>query len=100
MREWILAMLGISALLLIRDMAKIISSGRKTTQVETIYDNHPQKMKMEKYAESFERLAESFYRMTNSSNLNQIAVAEQLDEMSHILKKMAEEFYHITMLIS
>lgn len=98
MREWILAMLGISALLLIRDMAKIISSGRKTTQVETIYDNHPQKMKMEKYAESFERLAESFYRMTNSSNLNQIAVAEQLDEMSHILKKMAEEFYHITML--
>ena len=98
MREWILAMLGISALLLIRDMAKIISSGRKTTQVETIYDNHPQKLKMEKYAESFEQLAESFYRMTNSSNLNQIAVAEQLDEMGHILKKMSEEFYHITAL--
>ncbi|MCI5701040.1 MAG: SpoIIE family protein phosphatase [Lachnospiraceae bacterium] len=98
MREWILAMLGISALLLIRDMAKIISSGRKTTHVETIYDNHPQKMKMEKYAESFEKLAESFYRMTNSSGLNQIAVAEQLDEVGHILKKMAEEFYNITSL--
>lgn len=98
MREWILAMLGISALLLVRDMAKIISSGRKTTQVETIYDNHPQKMKMEKYAESFERLAESFYRMTNSSNLNQTAVAEQFGEISHILKKMAEEFYDITVL--
>lgn len=98
MREWILAMLGISALLLIRDMAKIISSGRKTVQVETIYDNHPQKKKIEKYAESFGKLADSFYRMANTSNLNQIAVAEQLEEVSHIMKGMAEEFYDITML--
>lgn len=96
MREWILAMLGISALLLIRDMAKIISSGRKTVQVETIYDNHPQKKKIEKYAESFEKLAESFYRMANSSNLNQIAVAEQLYEVSQIMKGMALEFYDVT----
>ena len=50
MREWILAMLGISALLLIRNMAKIISQGRKNVLVETIYENHPQKLKMEKYA--------------------------------------------------
>lgn len=98
MREWILAMLGISALLIIRDMAKIISSGRKTVQVETMYENHPQKKKIEGYAESFEKLSESFYRMGNASNLNQIAVAEQLEEISHILKGMAKELFDINVM--
>lgn len=96
MREWILAMLGISALLLIRDMAKIISQGRKNVLVETIYENHPQKIKMEKYAESFEKLSDSFYRMSGTSNMNQIAIAEQMEEISDMLKTMADEFYDIS----
>lgn len=95
MREWIIAMLGISALLLIRNMAKIVSQGRKNVLVETIYENHPQKIKMEKYAESFEKLSDSFYRMSGTSNMNQIAIAEQMEEISHMLKSMADEFYDI-----
>ena len=96
MREWILAMLGISAVLLIRNMAKIISQGRKNVLVETIYENHPQKLKMEKYAEAFERLSDSFYRMSGTTNMNQIAIAEQMEEISHMLKGMADEFYDIS----
>lgn len=96
MREWILAMLGISALLLIRDMAKIISQGRKNILVETIYENHPQKIKMEKYAEAFEKLSDSFYRMSGTSNMNQIAIAQQMEEISGMLKTMADEFYDIS----
>lgn len=96
MREWILAMLVISAFLLIRDMAKIFSSGRQTVQVETIYDNHPQKKKMKQYAESFEKLSDSFYKMSEASDLHQIAMAEQMEELSHIMRNMAEEFYSIT----
>lgn len=96
MREWILAMLVISAFLLIRDMAKIFSSGRQTVQVETIYDNHPQKKKMRQYAESFEKLSDSFYKMSEASDLHQIAMAEQMEELSHIMRNMAEEFYSIT----
>lgn len=89
-------MLGISALLLIRDMAKIISQSRKNVLIETIYENHPQKLKMEKYAESFEKLSDSFYRMSGTSNMNQIAVAEQMEEISHMLRSMADEFYDIS----
>lgn len=96
MGEWILAMLVISILLLVRDMAKNFSQGRKNILVETIYENHPQKIKMEKYAESFEKLSDSFYRMSGTSNMNQIAIAEQMEEISHMLKGMAEEFYDIT----
>lgn len=96
MGEWILAMLVISILLLVRDMAKKFSQGRKNILVETIYENHPQKIKMEKYAESFEKLSDSFYRMSGTSNMNQIAIAEQMEEISHMLKGMAEEFYDIT----
>ena len=96
MRELILAMLVISAFLLIRDMAKIFSSGRKALQVETIYDNHPQKKKMQQYAESFEKLSDCFYRLSESSDLHQIAMAEQMEEISHIMRSMADEFYSIT----
>lgn len=96
MGEWIIAMLAISVLLFVRDMAKNFSQGRKNVLVETIYENHPQKIKMEKYAESFEKLSDSFYRMSGTSNMNQIAIAEQMEEISHMLKGMAEEFYDIS----
>lgn len=96
MGEWIIAMLAISVLLFVRDMAKNFSQGRKNVLVETIYENHPQKIKMEKYAESFEKLSDSFYRMSGTSNMNQIAIGEQMEEISHMLKGMAEEFYDIS----
>lgn len=96
MEMWILAMLGVSILMLVRDMAKNFSLNRKNIQVETIYENHPQKIKMEKYAESFEKLSDSFYRMSGTSNMNQIAIAEQMEEVSHMMKEMADEFYDIS----
>ena len=78
MREWMIAMLVISGFLLVRDMAKVFWGERQSLQVESIYENHPQKKKMIQYAESFERLSESFYRLSNTSDLNQIAMAEQM----------------------
>lgn len=96
MREWILAMLVISAYLLLRDMAKIFLSLRQTLQAETIYDNHPQKKKLKKYAESFEKLSASFYQMAGACDLHKAAMAEQMEEVSHIMQNMAEEFYDIT----
>lgn len=63
MQEWIIAMLVISALLIIRDMAKTIFSGMKKSAATIVYDQHPQKEKMERYATSFQRLANSFYGM-------------------------------------
>lgn len=96
MGKWILAMLGISILLVVRDMAKNFSQSRKNVLVETIYENHPQKIKMEKYAESFEKLSDSFYRMSGTASMNQIAIAEQMEEISHMLKGMADEFYDIS----
>ena len=64
MQEWIIAMLVISALLIIRDMAKTILSDQVWKE-ETLplYDIHPQKEKVEKYAESFQKLADTFYEL-------------------------------------
>lgn len=96
MREWIFAMLVISAFLLLRDMAKIFWGFRQTVHTEAIYDNHPQKKKLRKYAESFEKLSESFYQIAGTSDLYQIAMAEQMEEVSHIMYNLAQEFYQIT----
>ena len=63
MHEGIIAMLGIIAVLVIRDMAKTILSDRKEKNLSEIYDNHPQKEQMERYAESFQKLANTFYNM-------------------------------------
>ena len=47
MQEWIVAMLVISILLIVRDMAKTIFSGRKmkTEETQIFTENHPQKEK-------------------------------------------------------
>ena len=66
MREGIIAMLGIIAVLVIRDMAKTILSQRKEKDLSEIYDKHPQKEQMERYAESFQKLADTFYRRSGS----------------------------------
>lgn len=95
MKEWILAMLVIGLFVLVRDMAKIFSGQNQSLQTESVYDNHPQKKKLLKYAESFEKLSDSFYHMSDVSDLHQIAMAEQMEEISHIMRNMAEEFYSI-----
>ena len=63
MHQGIIAMLGIIAVLVIRDMAKTVLSERKEKNLTEIYDKHPQKEQMERYAESFQKLANTFYNM-------------------------------------
>jgi stage II sporulation protein E len=62
MQEWIIAMLVISVLLIVRDMAKTILSSR-WRETDGPGENHPQKEKVEKYAASFQKLADTFYGM-------------------------------------
>ena len=65
MQEWIIAMLAISILLILRDMAKTILKGRKSKKEEPfpMYGEHPQKERVERYAASFQKLADTFYGM-------------------------------------
>ncbi len=63
MHQGIIAMLGIIAILVIRDMAKTILSDRREKNLSEIYENHPQKEQIEKYAGSFQKLANTFYDM-------------------------------------
>lgn len=65
MQEWMIAMLVISMLLVLRDMAKIILAGRipKKRDSYELGENHPQKEKVERYAASFQKLADTFYGM-------------------------------------
>lgn len=59
MQEWMIAMLVISILLIIRDMAKTILSGNvpETQEILPLCESHPQKEKVERYAESFQKLS-------------------------------------------
>ena len=65
MQEWMIAMLALSIMLIVRDMAKTILSGkgRRMEEAFPLYESHPQKEKVEKYAESFQKLADTFYGM-------------------------------------
>ena len=64
MQEWIIAMLVISVLLILRDMAKAFLKGRKLLRAEQLHEEkNPQKEKVERYAASFRKLADSFYGM-------------------------------------
>ena len=51
MQEWIIAMLVISVLLILRDMAKTILTGRMSKKEEafSLCEEHPQKEKVERY---------------------------------------------------
>ena len=62
MYQIIIAMLVIGLGLILRDMAKIIFWGRKQAQA-SLYEEHPQKERIEKYAGSFQKLANTFYSM-------------------------------------
>ena len=62
MQEWIIAMLVISVLLVLRDMAKVFFRGRSFLKAERpAEEKNPQKEKVERYAASFRKLADSFY---------------------------------------
>ena len=54
MPEWIIAMFLIGALLSAGDMAKIFLEARRSRREAAVYDNHPQKLQMEHYADSFD----------------------------------------------
>ena len=58
-------MLVISVLLILRDMAKTILTGRmsKKEEIFPIGEDHPQKEKVERYAAAFQKLADTFYGM-------------------------------------
>lgn len=61
MQMWMIAMLAVSTLLIVRDMAKLIFTDKKKNR--QIYDIYPQKEKIERYAKSFQKLAHTFYDM-------------------------------------
>ena len=65
MQEWIIAMLVVSILLILRDMAKTVFSGKTKEKEEMLplCESHPQKEKVERYAASFRKLADTFYGM-------------------------------------
>ncbi|MDD3279121.1 MAG: SpoIIE family protein phosphatase [Lachnospiraceae bacterium] len=63
MPGWILAMLVISLFLIGRDMAKTVYMTRKSRADNVVYEKHPQKEQMERYAHSFQKLANTFYSL-------------------------------------
>ena len=63
MPEWVVAMFMIGLVLVVRDMAKTVFEARRSRREVAVYDNHPQKVRMERYADSFQSLADTFYRM-------------------------------------
>ena len=65
MQEWMIAMLVISIMLIIRDMARTILAENlpDTQELLTLQEGHPQKERVEKYAASFQKLADTFYGM-------------------------------------
>ena len=84
MQEWIIAMLVISVLLILRDMAKTIFSEMKKSAAALACEQYPQKEKMQRYAESFQKLANSFYetpyRKEYLSSQELEAMAEEVQE--------------------
>ena len=87
MPEWIIAMFLIGALLSAGDMAKIFLEARRSRREAAVYDNHPQKLQMEHYADSFRVLAESFYQMPSKS------VMPETGRVDKILEKEQQEVW-------
>ncbi len=80
MQEWMIAMLVISIMLIFRDMAKTILTGRKSKKEEEfpLRENHPQKEKVERYAASFQKLADTFYGMPYRKDYLSAGQVEQI----------------------
>lgn len=71
MQEWMIAMLAIISLLILRDMAKTILSRRASQEeaLTALCENHPQKEKAERYAQSFQKLADTFYECLSEKTI-------------------------------
>ena len=80
MQIWMVAMLAVSAVLILRDMAKLVFTGRKKGR--PVYDVYPQKEKIDRYARSLQKLAHTFYEMPGRQ--------EQLSQAGYS-KKFREE---------
>ena len=87
MHEWIIAMLVISSMLIIRDMAKTILAARTLSngEVNALYEDHPQKERVEKYAKSFQKLAETYYGMPYRKDYLSNAQVEKIFHQVHKL---------------
>ena len=107
MQEWIIAMLVISVLLILRDMAKTILTGRmsKKEEIFPIGEDHPQKEKVERYAAAFQKLADTFYGMpykkeylsscllyTSHTNMK-LTIPSNAEKILHILEENGYEAY-------
>lgn len=75
MQIWMVAMLAVSAVLILRDMAKLVFTGRKKGR--PVYDVYPQKEKIDRYARSLQKLAHTFYEMPGRAG--QLCQAEVQD---------------------
>ena len=75
MQIWMVAMLAVSAVLILRDMAKLVFTGRKKGR--PVYDVYPQKEKIDRYARSLQKLAHTFYEMPGRQE--QLSQAEVQD---------------------
>ena len=82
MQEWMIAMLVISIMLIIRDMAKTILAENlpDTEELPSLQEGHPQKERVEKYAASFQKLADSFYGMPYRKDYLSSRQVEQIIE--------------------
>lgn len=94
MQEWIIAMLVLSILLILRDMAKTVLKGRKSRKEEPfpLGGEHPQKEKVERYAASFQKLADTFYGMPYKKEyLSSAQVENVIRETGERLQKLLPE---------
>ena len=82
MQEWMIAMLVISIMLNIRDMAKTILAENlpDTEELPSLQEGHPQKERVEKYAASFQKLADTFYGMPYRKDYLSSRQVEQIIE--------------------
>ncbi|MBS6195428.1 MAG: SpoIIE family protein phosphatase [Clostridiales bacterium] len=87
MQMWMIAMLAVSALLIVRDMAKLIFTDKK--KGKPIYDAYPQKEKIERYARAFQRLAHTFYEMPNHQE--QLTQTEIQDIFSKVQDQVCKD---------
>lgn len=104
MPEWVVAMFMIGLVLVVRDMAKTVFEARRSRREVAVYDNHPQKVRMERYADSFQSLADTFYRMPRKrEHLTRNQVEQILDGQREKLCERCqkaswcwEQYYHLT----
>ena len=91
MQEWIIAMLVISVLLILRDMAKTILTGRmsKKEEIFPIGEDHPQKEKVERYAAAFQKLADALdVQHEDLLNLDNLLKSETVPERIKRMRRL------------